>query len=163
MKKFFYSAIVAAALMVSCSDDDSSDNNNNNNNNSDGFSNNPVSGVIYNEDFDLGGGTATPITLNGVESLNIDLSESDITCDDTNEQPIWITVPAAVGSYSRQDGEVTVQFRDVNGDSFEGSLDAEVEITEMTETMVKGRIMAGGFDETENSINGTFEVTYCPL
>ncbi|NDI97752.1 hypothetical protein GWA97_01505 [Flavobacterium sp. LaA7.5] len=158
MKKIVYSLFVAASLMVSCSSSDDSDNTS-----TDEFSNSPVSGVVYSEDFTIGGGTARSIELNGVDSFYIFLNENAVDCDSDVEDPIWISVPAAVGTYNREDGEMTLQFRDVNGDSFEGTLDGKIEITEITETMVKGKVMAAGFDEEENSINGTFSVQYCPL
>lgn len=149
---------LAASMLTSCSSSDDT-----NETITDGFSNEPVAGVIYSEDFTIGGGKASSVTLNEVESLNIYLSEADIDCDGVFQNPIWITVPEAVGTYSRTEGEMTLQFRDATGDSFEGSLDAEVEITEITETSVKGRVKATGFYEDENSINGTFDVQYCPL
>lgn len=157
MKKAFYSMFAAVALLASCSSSDDSDNNN-----TGGFSNEPVSGTVYNEDFTVGGGKARSIELSGTESLYIYLSETAIDCDDTSSNPIWITVPAEVGTYDAQtDGHV--QFKDINGDSFEGSLDAKIEITEITETSVKGKVMASGFEDGENEINGTFNVQYCPL
>ena len=159
MKKLFYSMFIAAALTTSCSSDDDS-----------GstpvageFSNSPVSGVIYGEQFTIGGGKATSIELNDVPSFYIYLNQNDINCDDSVSNPIWISVPSEVGVYERQEGEMTLQFRDVNGESFEGSSDAKIEITEITDTMIKGKVMGDGFDEGENSINGTFSVQYCPL
>ena len=158
MKKIIYSVFFAASLLASCSSSDDTEETI-----TDGFSNQPVSGVIYSEDFAIGGGKASSITLNGVESLNIYLSETDIDCDGGSQNPIWITVPEAVGAYKRSEGEMTLQFRDVDGESFEGSFDAEVEIMEITETSVRGRVKATGFYEDENNINGTFDVQYCPL
>lgn len=149
---------LAASLMASCSSsDDSSDKTK-----SGEFSNSPVSGVIYNEDFTIGGGRARPITLGSTESLYIYLNEAAIDCESTDSNPVWITVPAAVGTYTPQtDGHV--QFKDVNGESFEGAIDAKIEITSITETTVKGKVMATGFYDDENDINGTFEVPYCAL
>ncbi|MFL9843041.1 hypothetical protein [Flavobacterium rhizosphaerae] len=158
MRKMFLSAFVAATLLVSCSSDDSDDTNSNG-----GFSNGPVSGTIYNEDFTAAGGVARPITLSSTESLYIYLGTSALNCESsTANTPIWITVPAAEGTYKPQtDGHV--QFRSTDGDSFEGAIDAEIEITSITETSVKGKVKATGFDDDENNINGTFEVPYCSL
>lgn len=159
MKRIVYSMFLAASLMASCSSSDDS----NDTTTPGSFADEPVAGVVYSEDFTVGGGKARSIELNGVESLYIYLNESVIDCESTGSNPIWITVPAAVGTYTREDGEMTLQFRDVNGESFEGSLDAKIEITAITETMVTGRVMGTGFYEDENEINGTFEVPYCPL
>lgn len=162
MKKLFYSMFIAAALVTSCSESD--DNPNNSGNPSNGsFSNNPVSGVVYNEAFTIGGGKATSIMTNDVDSFYIYLNEADITCEESVTNPIWIIVPAEVGTYERTQGEMTLRFKDVNNGDFEGSLDAKIEITEITETMIKGKVMATGFYDNENNINGTFEVQYCPL
>lgn len=161
MKKLFYSMFIAVALMTSCSSDDDSNTSGNPSNGD--FSNNPVAGVIYGEQFTIGGGKATSIQLNDVPSFYIYLNQNDINCDDSVSNPIWISVPSEVGVYERQEGEMTLQFRDVNGESFEGSSDARIEITEITDTMITGKVMGDGFDEGENSINGTFSVQYCPL
>ena len=85
-----------------------------------------------------------------------------VSCDDTENGPIWIVVPAQVGTYDFSTGG-HIQFSDPNSDDFEGALDAEVEITTITETTITGKVKGTGFDETENSINGTFSVQYCPL
>ena len=100
---------------------------------------------------------------NGVDSFYIYLNENAITCDEEVSNPIWIIVPAEVGSYDEEDADMNVQLRDINGESFESVLDAKVEITEITETMIKGKVKATGFYEDENNINGTFAVQYCPL
>ncbi|AXG73305.1 hypothetical protein DVK85_03295 [Flavobacterium arcticum] len=158
MKKIIYCLFLTAALITSCSSSDDFEVTT-----PDGFATTPVSGVIYDESFVIGGGTSRAIELNGTSSLYIYLDANVIGCDSEVESPIWISVPATVGTYSRSQGEMTLQFRDVNSDDFEGSLDAEIEIISITETTVKGKVKATGFYEDENNINGTFEVIYCSL
>lgn len=157
MKKLLLPAMVAASLLISCTSEDSDESANG------GFSNDPVSGVVYDEAFTFGGGKASPITVNGVESLYIYLGESALNCESsTSACPIWIVVPEAVGSYTPQtDGHL--QFEDNADGGFEGSLDAEIEITSITATTVTGKVKATGFYDDENSINGTFTVPYCGL
>ena len=150
--------LVAASLLVSCGgSDDSTDAVV-----KDGFANTPVSGTVYNKTFTVGGGKARSISLNGTESLYIHLTPAAIDCDATDLGPIWITVPAAVGTYTPAT-KGTLQFQDKESDGFEGATDAEIEIISITDTKVIGRVKASGFYEGENDINGTFSVQYCPL
>ena len=156
MKKIMFSAIVAATFLASCSSDDSDKTTT-----TGGFSTNPVSGVIYDNDFTVGGGTASTVNANGEDVLYIHLSRSAMDCDSNADTPIWIIVPAAVGSYDSPDA--SVQFSDDEHGSFEGGYNERVEIISITETTIKGRVIAEGFDEAENSINGTFEVVNCTI
>jgi hypothetical protein len=158
MKKLMYSMLLATSLLFSCS---SSDDDNNNNN--DGFATTPVSGTVYNTNFTMVGGKATSMTSNGVEVFDIYLTETAITCDETdNLGPLWITVPAAVGTYDFSSG-AHIQFQDPNSSDFEGALDAQIEITSITATTITGKLKGSGFNEGENDINGTFTVQYCPI
>lgn len=157
MKKFMYSILVASALFVSCGSDDSEETVTQ----VEGFAGTPVSGVVYNDDFTIGGGMARPIILNTTESLYIHLSPTAINCESSNLGPIWITVPARTGTFTPATGG-TLQFQDEADGGFEGATDAEIEIISISATTVTGRVKASGFYETENNINGTFTVQYCP-
>lgn len=154
MKKLFFSLFVGALVFASCSSEDSASPGNTN------FSNSPVSGVIYGESFTIGGGYARPISLNGVASYYIYMDTASVECFESSGTPLWVILPAGVGTYDST--QVSVQFRNDDG-SFEGASEEKVEITEVTETTVKGKIRAVGFDDTEHYINGTFAVQYCPL
>lgn len=156
MKKIMLSAIVAASFLISCSSDDAEKTTTN------GFSNNPVSGVVYSQSFTAGGGTANPVTSNGEDVLYIHLSRTAMNCGADTDTPIWIIVPAEVGSYTSETG-ASVQFSDDATESFEGGFGERVEITSITENTVKGRVISEGFDKAENSINGTFEVNFCGI
>ena len=150
------SAIAAASLLISCSSEDSDETTNHE------FSNNPVSGVVYSQDFEFGGGTASPLTANGEEVLYIHLGRTEMDCDSDADTPIWIIVPAAVGDYMAEDGAI-IQFSDDEAGSFGGGYNTHVEIISINETMVKGRVISEGFDAEETSVNGTFEVVYCGI
>ncbi len=157
MKKIMFSAIAAATFLASCSSDDSDKTTT-----TGGFSNSPVSGVIYDQDFTVGGGTASTVNANGQDMLYIHLGRTTMDCDSDAETPIWIIVPAAVGDYTSEDG-ATVQFSDDESGSFEGGYNEHIVITSITATTIKGKVIAEGFDEAENSINGTFEVVNCTV
>ena len=157
MKKLLYSIFFAASLLASCSSSEEDDNNN-----QDGFATTPVSGVVYNADFEMAGGKARSLSSNGEEVFYIYLSETAIDCDETeNLGPLWIIVPAEVGMYDFMTG-ARIQFQDPNSDDFEGALDVEIEITAISETTITGRLKGSGFNEGENEINGTFSVQVCP-
>jgi len=156
MKKIAYSIFMAVLLMVSCGSPEEDTNT------TDGsYRTTPVSGVVYGDDFTVGGGRARSINSNGVDSFYIYLTPGTLACDgDTTGAPIWIVVPAAVGEYTTN---FSMQFRDDAVGAFGGATEQKIEITLITETVVKGRIRAVGFESNINSINGTFEVQYCPL
>ncbi|MFP9098067.1 hypothetical protein ACLI09_03355 [Flavobacterium sp. RHBU_24] len=155
MKKIFFRLFAGALVFVSCSSTDDSASSENT-----GFSNNPVSGTVYSSSFSLGGGYARPITLSGVASYYIYLDTADIDCFAATTSPVYMGMPAAIGSYDSADAFLV--FKKANGD-YESTSEIKIEITAITETTVKGRVRAEGSDASENYVNGTFEVQYCPL
>lgn len=157
MKKLLCSILFAASLLSSCSSSEEDANNNQG-----GFATTPVSGVVYNDPFTMVGGKARSLSSNGVQVFYIYLTETAITCNETeNLGPLWITVPAAVGAYDFAAG-ARIQFQDPNSDDFEGALDAEIEITAISATTITGKLKGSGFNAGENEINGTFSVQVCP-
>ena len=153
MKKIIWSVLLAAGLLASCSTDENEETTTD-------YSKSPVSGKIYERIFNVGGGAARSVTLNGTKSFYIYLTPDSIDCDGTFGSPIWITVPAKVGEYTNNS---SLQFRDNVSESFEGAIDKKIEILSISKTKIKGRLKATGFYSFENNINGTFEVQYCPL
>jgi hypothetical protein len=157
MKKLLCSILVTASLLSSCTSSEEGTNTD-----SGGFATTPVSGVVYNDQFTMVGGKARSLSSNGVEVFYIYLTETAITCSETeNLGPLWITVPAAVGVYNFSSG-ARIQFQDPNSTDFEGALDAEIEITAISATTVTGKLKGTGFNVGENAINGTFSVQVCP-
>jgi len=154
MKKITYSVLITLSLLASCSSSDEKEVI------GDEFAATPVSGVVYGQNFTVGGGKSQSVTLNGVESLYIYLTPGVINCNSVQLDPISITVPAATGTFTTG---FTVVFKNPANDNFEGATDKKIEILSISETSVKGRIKASGFHDDEQNINGTFEVPYCPL
>ncbi|WP_298146825.1 hypothetical protein [Flavobacterium sp.] len=157
MKKLLCSIFIATSLLLSCSSSEEDTNNNQG-----GFATTPVSGVVYSNPFTMVGGKARSLTSNGVEVFYIYLTETAINCNETeNLGPLWIIVPAAVGTYDFAGG-ARIQFQDPNSTDFEGASDAEIEITAISTTTITGKLKGSGFNAGENEINGTFSVQVCP-
>ena len=148
--------LIAALLLTSCSSSDEDEKVS-----TGGFSDKPVSGVVYNKKFTVAGtGVAGALKSNGEDTFYIHLSDIATNCDsDTSKAPLWLIVPATVGTHNSLDG-AHMQFRDVANDGFEGS-SATIEIISITSTTVKGRVMSDSFNDDKNSINGTFTAQLC--
>ena len=150
-------AVVVMSL-TSCSSDDSSSTDNNNNNG--GISNNPVSGTLYGDDFTIGGGYARMQTINEVESFTLYMTDENLDCDDafSGDFPIVVRTPSAIATHTTG---AAISFNDPGSDDFisVGS-GVTVIITEVTDTMVKGKVK-GASTSTDNDINGTFSLPIC--
>lgn len=148
-------AVVVMSL-TSCSSDDSSSTDNNNNG---GISNSPVSGTLYGEDFTIGGGYARMQTINEVESFTLYMTEENLDCDDafSGDFPIVVRTPSTIATHTTG---TAISFNDPASDDFISVSGATVIITEVTDTMVKGKIK-GASTSTDNDINGTFSLSIC--
>jgi hypothetical protein len=156
MKKLAFCLFLAGSLFVSCSDDDSSNTNDNGN----GLSNNPVSGQLYGQAFNIQGGRASLTSFFNIESVQIDISSQAIGCEASSDNfPIRIIAPRQEGTFTT---DVYVSFNDPNSTDYVSiSSGNTVEITELTATSVKGRVRSVS-SSTDNSVNGAFEVPICP-
>lgn len=157
MKKLTMCLLLAVSVFVSCSDDDSDTNNNN-----DGWSNNAAAGKLYGEDFTMKGGRAAFISFANVESVQIDLSPELLGCSAQSGEenfPIRIIAPREEGTFTT---DVYVSYSDPNSTDYVNVSNGNtIEITEVTPNFVKGRIRSTSAS-TDNSLNGTFDVSVCP-
>lgn len=155
MKKLVFAFLVTIFLFNSCSNDNTTTEQTND------FSNDPVSGKLYGSNFTMEGSKAALVTMFNIASVEIQLSSEDLGCEASSGStnfPIRITAPRAVGAYTT---DVYVTFNDPSSDNYVSvSNGSTIEITSITDTMVKGKIRASS-NSNDNAINGTFEVPIC--
>jgi len=152
MKKFAL-LIALFSMIVSCSSDDSGDG-------TGGITDSPVSGKLYGQDFNLGGGKASIDEFFGEEMIEIWLTSENLGCETPGLSgfPISIYVPKAEGTHT---SGVSVTYRDTeSSDYISLATGNTVEIISLTETQVIGKIKSAS-TTTDNNIEGKFEIEIC--
>jgi len=150
------------ALVASCSDDDEKGP-------SYSFKNQDLQGEIEGDNWTYADGYVETTTLEGVESLSVNLmlTQADGACETFSVEgdQVFFTVPNEVGVYklkfdlSTFSGQTVTLFDTetvLNTIATEGA----IEILTITDTEVTGRVDAR-YDKT-NYVNGNFTVSFCP-
>jgi hypothetical protein len=155
MKKLSLCLLLALSVLTSCSSDEETTTVVN----EEGLSSEPLKGVVYGDAFTIGGGYARRQNINQVESISMNISSQQLDCDDagSNGFPIYVLAPASVGTHTTN---VSASFDDEETGGFVSTAYITVEITSITETMVKGKILAKTSSE-DNNINGAFSLPIC--
>lgn len=156
MKKLFFTFFISIALL-SCSSDDGNDDGNGN----DGISNEPLSGMLYGEEFVVDGGRADFQEVFGEDMIVIQLSNEGFGCETgefSGDFPISITAPNEEGFY---ESGIYVSFNDPDSDDFISvSSGFELEIISLTADAVEFKIKVES-GTTNNNLNGKYTATIC--
>lgn len=163
VRSIFYTLLLSStALLLSCSDDDEKGP-------SYSFKNQDLQGKIEGGSWTYADGYVETTTIEGVESLSVNLmlAQVDGACRNFSIEgdQVFFTVPNEVGVYklkfdlSTFSGQTVTLFDTetvLNTIATEGA----IEILTITDTEVTGRVDAR-YDKT-NYVNGNFTVSFCP-
>lgn len=158
MKRIILCLAMIASL-ASCSDDDTVVNNDAIVIDGIEFSNQPIAGTLYGEEFVNDGGRVEAQQIQGISSLNVMLTEDGYGCNmhDTFNFPVRFSAPAALGVHTEK---VYATFNRPFSDDYEvASTGIRVEFTEITIDRVKGKVLVVAKDG--NTINGIFDIPLC--
>ncbi|MBL7840746.1 MAG: hypothetical protein JNJ75_11430 [Cyclobacteriaceae bacterium] len=166
-RSIFYTLLFSStALLLSCSDDDEKGP-------SYSFKNQDLQGKIEGGSWTYADGYVETTTLEGVESLSVNLmlTQVDGACGNFSVEgdEVFFFVPNAVGLYKLSfdlgsfDGQVVTLYDDDDGGPDPINVIATkgaIEILTITDTEVTGRIDARA--DKDNFVNGNFTVSFCP-
>lgn len=162
-RSIFYTLLFSStALLMSCSDDDEKGP-------SYSFKNQDLQGKIEGGSWTYADGYVETTTLEGVESLSVNLmlAQVDGACRNFSIEgdQVLFTVPNAVGVYKLNFDLGSFSGQVVNLFDTETTLNTfatkgAIEILTVTDTEVTGRIDARA--DKDNYVNGNFTVSFCP-
>ncbi|XLS28802.1 hypothetical protein ACJD0Z_16585 [Flavobacteriaceae bacterium M23B6Z8] len=144
MKKITVFLSCFLTIMVSCSDDGVFNT----------LSEEPLSGIVFGENFAISGGRATVF---GDEYIELMLASEVLDCEtevQNSSLSVSIAVPNRVGVHRN----VLVVFNKFEEEPIT-EVDALVEITEVNDFIVSGKIRSS--DTDSNRVEGSFEVSIC--
>lgn len=162
-RSIFYTLLFSStALLMSCSDDDEKGP-------SYSFKNQDLQGKIEGGSWTYADGYVETTTLEGVESLSVNLmlTQVDGACETFSVEgdQVLFTVPNEVGVYKLNFDLGSFSGQVVNLFDTETTLNTfatkgAIEILTVTDTEVTGRIDARA--DKDNYVNGNFTVSFCP-